>query len=355
MELGVDIAQLNAVNMRNVPPTPANYAQRSGRAGRSGQPALVFTYCTTGSPHDQYFFKHPQQMVAGAVTPPRIDLANEDLVRAHVHAVWLAETGKSLGSSLRDVLDLNGEEPTLALEPSVRAAIASADAKARAHVRMQRILATLEDELRVAGWYHSDWLERTLEQVEAEFDRACDRWRDLYRAALRQRMIQNKVIGDASRSQKDKDQAKRLRAEAEAQMELLTSSSNVMQSDFYSYRYFASEGFLPGYNFPRLPLSAYIPGRRQTQRDQDEYLNRPRFLAISEFGPRSLIYHEGSRYVVNKVILPVDALGDHGLITTRAKLCRWLCSRCQRRCSHHHPRQALPGVRASPPDPGGRL
>jgi hypothetical protein len=69
MELGVDISELNVVNMRNVPPTPANYAQRSGRAGRSGQPALVFSYCTTGSSHDQYFFKRPENMVAGAVTP----------------------------------------------------------------------------------------------------------------------------------------------------------------------------------------------------------------------------------------------------------------------------------------------
>ena len=234
-----------------------------------------------------------------------------------------------MGTSLKEVLNVEGDAPNLDLLPSVRDAIRSNSAKVRAKARMIEILETMAGELSNAGWYRPDWLDRALEQVEERFERACTRWRELYRAALKQYTMQNKIIVDATRPQKDKDQAKRLRSEAEAQMELLTSSSNVMQADFYSYRYFASEGFLPGYNFPRLPLSAYIPGRRRGRNDQDEYLNRPRFLAISEYGPRSIIYHEGSRYIVNRLILPVGLQSEQGIITTQAKLCP--------HCGHLHP------------------
>jgi ATP-dependent helicase YprA (DUF1998 family)/very-short-patch-repair endonuclease len=318
MELGVDIAELNVVNMRNVPPTPANYAQRSGRAGRSGQPALVFSYCSTGSSHDQYFFRRPQLMVSGRVAPPRLDLINEDLIQAHLQAVWLAETGVSLGKTLRDVLDLSGEEPSLALLAGISDDFKKPEPRARARKRAERVLGTLRGQLDGSDWYSEAWLDEVFAGTALRFDAACERWRSLYRAAHKQAKDQSLIILDASRPAEDKKRAMLLRREAESQLELLTEVSNVVQSDFYSYRYFASEGFLPGYNFPRLPVSAFIPGRRQKQ-GQDDFLSRPRFLAISEFGPRALVYHEGSRYSINRVMLPVDQ--DDDPTTTTAKLC----------------------------------
>jgi len=336
MELGIDISQLNVVNMRNVPPTPANYAQRSGRAGRSGQPALVFTYCAKGSPHDQYFFKRKARMVSGAVNPPRLDLANQDLVRAHVHAIWLAETNLKLGISLKDILDLNGDQPSLELMEHVKDALRETNAKQRALIHAEHVIASVKDNLEEADWYSEDWLNKVFAQIPEQFDRACERWRNLYRAAISQRELQDSIIRNASSVPRDRERAKILRREAENQLELLLDTNRIMQSDFYIYRYFASEGFLPGYNFPRLPLSAYIPARKVKTQD-GEFLSRPRFLAISEFGPRSIVYHEGSKYSINRVLLQgAREEVSQELATERVKLCPY--------CGYLHPVQDGDGL-----------
>ncbi|WP_306534472.1 DEAD/DEAH box helicase [Geobacter sp.] len=325
MELGVDIAELNTVYMRNVPPTPANYAQRSGRAGRSGQPALVITYCAAQSPHDQYFFSDPVRMVSGIVRPPTLDLANEELVRSHLHAVWLAETGQKLDSSINGLLDL-ADGKNLPILSHIKANLDHPGARQRTLARGQRILEMLQDELttEAAPWFASGWLERTIQGACQGLHHALERWRSLYQATVRQMESSHAVLLNAAAAEGDRKRARQRYREAQIQQELLLHGRATMNSDFYTYRYLASQGFIPGYNFPRLPLMAFIPARRE-KGPRDSFLTRPRFLALSEFGPQSRIYHEGSQYLVHKLIIATRederASEDIGLPVHTARLC----------------------------------
>jgi hypothetical protein len=160
MELGIDISSLSIVHMRNAPPNPANYAQRSGRAGRSGQAALVFTYCSTYSPHDRHYFQNREKLVSGSVEPPRLDLANRELLESHLNAFVFSDVGlPQLHDAVPDILEI--EHPQLQMRPDVRARL-TLDEPTRSRIANQfrKVLGFLNPSLETQPWFTPDWLDK---------------------------------------------------------------------------------------------------------------------------------------------------------------------------------------------------
>lgn len=324
MELGVDISAMSSVYLRNVPPTPANYAQRSGRAGRSGQAALIITYCSAQSPHDQYFFNQPAAMVAGIVLPPSIDLRNPELVKSHLYAEWLAGTGLELDPSIAKNLEMTDADRPLLAEH--RRVIELPEAKETAEARVWAFLKRLEADYGdnpPEGFDASELAMLVLDSAPSVLDRTFDRWRNLLAAAERQRDAAGATLADYSISSQERKAAEARQAAANTQIKLLLAGGEGQGTDFYVYRYLATEGFIPGYNFPRLPLMAFIPGTSDGKGER--YIQRARFLAISEFGPRSLVYHEGRAYRVDRALLKETGTGAEGRLATFSTT---ICARC---------------------------
>jgi ferredoxin len=293
--------------------------QRSGRAGRQGQPGLIFTYCGAINSHDQYYFRRRDEMVAGVVRPPRLELANEALLRAHLHAVWLAQVRLPLGLSIEQIIDTGADG--LPLRENVAGQIVLGEAaRHELRERVRRMLDVDAGVLRASGWYGENWLARVFDEAPDQFNRAFDRWRDLFRAATRQFVeAQNDLMRARNRDDQDRAQARQTEAIHQRNL-LLRINTSSEESDFYPYRYLASEGFLPGYNFPALPVRAWVP-----RYSGGEFISRPRFLALREFAPGNMIYHEGARWEVWSFQSPPGGLDDRRSQRRLCHVCGAFC------------------------------
>lgn len=301
LELGVDIGKLEMAMMRNVPPTPANYAQRAGRAGRKHRIAAVFTYCR-GSQHDRYFFEDPPSMIAGDIRVPSFSLQNAPLIRKHTRSLVLTLLRNLISDDEQQVL-------TRAFPSYLWSWLGDKDEEGRFRNHnhppdffalggliekyKNEVFSTLESTFR-QNWPDEDRHAVEMEKLQKHVEEFATDLSRLVHRLFAEIKAYREERGKLYRMQQDGVELTKTEEIKQRQFSNILRDFQEEDQAHYALSWLCQNGFFPGYALTRESISAqciepYID------------LSRPSAIAIRELTPGAWVYANKQVFQVHRM------------------------------------------------------